>query len=43
MKLNTNIMEFTWNFRNLKLKNFGLDPEYNMLCAPVCDCGCSGM
>lgn len=42
MKLNTNIIGLTWNFRNLKLKDFGLDPEYNMLCAPICDCGCGG-
>lgn len=40
MSINTNIMKFTWNFRNLKLKDFGLDSEYNMLCAPVCECGC---
>ena len=40
MNINTNIMKFTWNFRNLKLKDFGLDSEYNMLCAPVCECGC---
>lgn len=35
-----NIIDFVWNFKNLKLKDFGLDPEYNMLCAPVCKCGC---
>lgn len=40
MSINTNIMKFTWNFRNLKLKDFGLDSEYNMLCAPFCECGC---
>lgn len=40
MNINTNIIDFVWNFKNLKLKDFGLDPEYNMLCAPVCECGC---
>ena len=40
MSINTNVMKFTWNFRNLKLKDFGLDLEYNMLCAPVCERGC---
>lgn len=35
-----NIIDFVWNFKNFKLKDFGLDPEYNMLCAPVCKCGC---
>lgn len=40
MNINTNIIDFVWNFRNLKLKDFGLDSEYNMLCAPVCECGC---
>ena len=40
MNINTNIIDFIWNFKNLKLKDFGLDPEYNMLCAPVCGCGC---
>lgn len=40
MNINTNIIDFIWNFKNLKLKDFGLDPEYNMLCAPVCECGC---
>lgn len=40
MNINTNIIDFIWNFKNLKLKDFGLDPEYNMLCAPVCKCGC---
>ena len=30
-----NIIDFVWNFKNFKLKDFGLDPEYNMLCAPV--------
>lgn len=40
MNINTNIIDFVWNFKNFKLKDFGLDPEYNMLCAPVCKCGC---
>lgn len=40
MNINTNIIDFVWNFKNLKLKDFGLDPEYNMLCAPVCEYGC---
>lgn len=40
MNINTNIIDFVWNFKNFKLKDFGLDPEYNMLCAPVCGCRC---
>jgi hypothetical protein len=40
MNINTNIIDFVWNFKNLKLKDFGLNSEYNMLCAPVCECGC---
>ena len=40
MNINTNIIDFVWNFKNLKLKDFGLNSEYNMLCAPVCKCGC---
>lgn len=40
MNINTNIIDFVWNFKNFKLNDFGLDPEYNMLCAPVCECGC---
>lgn len=40
MNINTNIIDFVWNFKNFKLKDFGLDPEYNMLCAPACKCGC---
>lgn len=35
-----NIVEFKWNFENLTLDDFGLDPELNMLSAPTCDCGC---
>lgn len=42
MNINTNIIDFVWNFKNFKLKDFGLDPEYNMLCAPACECGCGG-
>ncbi len=40
MNINTNIIDFVWNFKNFKLKDFGLDSEYNMLCARVCECGC---
>ena len=29
-----------WNLWNLTLDDFGLDPEFNMLCAPTCECGC---
>lgn len=35
-----NIVKFKWNFENLTLDDFGLDPEFNMLSAPTCRCGC---
>lgn len=37
-----NIVKFSWNLENLTLDDFGLDPEFNMLFAPTCDCGCGG-
>lgn len=37
-----NIVKFTWNLENLTLDDFGLDPEFNMLSAPTCKCGCGG-
>lgn len=35
-----NIVNFTWNLKNLTLEDFGLYEEYNMLTAPTCPCGC---
>lgn len=35
-----NIVKFGWNLENLTLDDFGLDPEFNMLSAPICRCGC---
>lgn len=35
-----NIVKFGWNLENLTLDDFGLDPEFNMLSAPMCRCGC---
>lgn len=35
-----NIVKFGWNLENLTLDDFGLDPEFNMLSAPACRCGC---
>lgn len=36
------LVKFSWNLENLTLDDFGLDPEFNMLSAPTCDCGCGG-
>lgn len=35
-----NIINFSWNFKNLTLDDFGLDEEDNMITAPTCPCGC---
>ena len=34
------IYDFRLNLSKINFKICGLDPDMNMLCAPVCDCGC---
>ena len=36
------VIKMTWNLENLKLEDFGLLEEDNMLTAPLCPCGCGG-
>ena len=38
MKLN--VCDFRINLGRVNFDFFGLDPEFNMLCAPECECGC---
>ena len=38
------MLNLSWmaNLENITFSMCGLDVERNMLCAPVCDCGCGG-
>ena len=36
------IINFAWNLENITCDWCGLDPDFNFLEAPMCDCGCGG-
>lgn len=37
-----NNIKMIWNLQNITLEMCGLDPEWNLLQAPECPCGCGG-